>query len=471
MLEQADNYSGGLKMKKLFVAILAFAVAASFNIASHAALKATPTNAAVLLNGKSVSFAAYNINDYNFFKLRDIAFTLSGTRKQFSIGWDAGRSAISLASGKPYEPAGGEMGSKASQTKQAVPSDAVVHLDGKKISLEAYNIDGYTFYKLRDLGSALNFGIGWDSAQRIITIDASKDYEAQYSVTTNFTISKQSVPDVGIGDKTSEGDYRVTDFAVMPDNSILILNNQTGKVFRFADGTLMKTYDYGLPEQDIFPYKLACDKEGNIFLLDGKHSILMKIDTEGKIAYSQFKEFPLTAVSRFAASGEIAAITAYDSEANVTTYIVDISKETAVINSSVLGQAVSDFVFSPYHIIDPGDETGRQIGHSLGIKIYGLSGELMSDIKKTLEDFIFGATCFGKSDDNYLVKLVLCGEGMDDKPYEILTLMDGYGKIMRSYEIPKGDNMMNSFNERLYIFFRTDSELSVRDVLSELNEK
>jgi hypothetical protein len=441
------------------------------NIAAHAAVMATPTNAAVLVDGKSVSFAAYNINDYNFFKLRDIAFMLSGTRKQFSVGWDAGKSVISLASGKPYEPADGEMDPKASQAKQAVPSNAVVHLDGKKISLEAYNIDGYTFYKLRDLGSALNFGIGWDSAQRIITIGTGKNYEMQYSEPTNLTISKEAAPDVGIGDKTVEGDYRVADFAVMPDNSVLILNNQKGKVFRFADGALIKTYDYGLPEQDIFPYKIACDKEGTIFLLDGKHSILMKIDTMDKIAYSEFKEFPLTAVSRFAASGDIAAITAYDSELNVATYMVDISNKNAVIKSSVLGQAVSDFVFSPSHIIDPGDETGRQIGHALGIKIYGLSGELMSDTNLTSDDFIFGATCYGKSAGNYLVKLVLCGEEMDDRPYETLTLIDASGKVIRSYEIPKGDNMMSSFNERLYIFYRTDNELLVRDVLSELNAK
>ncbi|MEG0798795.1 MAG: WG repeat-containing protein, partial [Acidaminococcaceae bacterium] len=42
----------------------------------------------VTVNGKDVAFDAYNINGNNYFKLRDLAFALSGSEKQFDVGWD-----------------------------------------------------------------------------------------------------------------------------------------------------------------------------------------------------------------------------------------------------------------------------------------------------------------------------------------------------------------------------------------------
>jgi hypothetical protein len=40
---------------------------------------ASPTSSTVLVNGKNVAFDAYNINGNNYFKLRDLAYTLNGT--------------------------------------------------------------------------------------------------------------------------------------------------------------------------------------------------------------------------------------------------------------------------------------------------------------------------------------------------------------------------------------------------------
>ena len=48
-------------------------------------LTAKPTASTVLVNGENVAFDAYNINDNNYFKLRDLAYILSGTEKQFEV--------------------------------------------------------------------------------------------------------------------------------------------------------------------------------------------------------------------------------------------------------------------------------------------------------------------------------------------------------------------------------------------------
>ncbi len=138
---------------------------------------AIPTAAKVLVNGKNIAFEAYNINDNNYFKLRDIASVLSGTEKQFEVGWDGAKNAISLTSGKKYTAVGGEMNvSGGTANKTATPSTASVYLDGKLIAVKAYTIGDNNYFKLRDLGSAINFGVTWDDAASTIRIDTATGY-------------------------------------------------------------------------------------------------------------------------------------------------------------------------------------------------------------------------------------------------------------------------------------------------------
>ena len=139
-------------------------------------VNAIPSPQTVLVNGDVVAFDAYNINGYNHFKLRDLAYILSGTQKQFEVSWDEKNNAISLTSNEPYTVVGGEMSAKGSENKTANPTTSAVYLDGKKINLTAYNIDGYNYFKLRDIGQAFDFGVDWDKATNTVVIDTSKGY-------------------------------------------------------------------------------------------------------------------------------------------------------------------------------------------------------------------------------------------------------------------------------------------------------
>ena len=119
---------------------------------------ATATSSTITVNGSKVSFQAYNINDNNYFKLRDLAAALSDTDKQFEVDYDSTNNAITLKSGENYTAVGGELsGSAATSNTNASVSTAVVYLDGSKISLTAYNIGGYNYFKLRDVAAALDF--------------------------------------------------------------------------------------------------------------------------------------------------------------------------------------------------------------------------------------------------------------------------------------------------------------------------
>lgn len=140
--------------------------------AAATSFQAVPTKSKVLVNGKDLGFEAYNINGNNYFKLRDIAMSVNGTGNQFEVTWDKEKNAIDLLTKKAYTSIGGEL----SQTKAAVTQDALlssskVYVDGKVMSLTAYNISGSNYFKLRDLGDALGFRVLWDATQNVIKIE------------------------------------------------------------------------------------------------------------------------------------------------------------------------------------------------------------------------------------------------------------------------------------------------------------
>ena len=140
-------------------------------------LTATPTASTVLVNGSSVSFDAYNIGGNNYFKLRDLAFALNGSIKQFFVGWDAENNAISLISGRPYIPVGGEMAQGSEGTKTPAPTRSTLYLNGREIQLTAYNISGNNYFKLRDIGLTLNIAVDWDASRNTIVVDTSRRYK------------------------------------------------------------------------------------------------------------------------------------------------------------------------------------------------------------------------------------------------------------------------------------------------------
>jgi hypothetical protein len=137
-----------------------------------------PTASSVVVNGRNISFEAYNIGGSNYFKLRDIAMVVSGTDKQFDVGWDGANNAISLEQGKAYTPAGGELAVMAeSESKDAVSTSSKIFLDGQEVQLTAYNIGGNNYFKLRDIAKAFNIGVTWDGMTNSVGIDTKIDYK------------------------------------------------------------------------------------------------------------------------------------------------------------------------------------------------------------------------------------------------------------------------------------------------------
>lgn len=140
------------------------------------AVKAAPTTAKVLVNGTATSFDAYAINGNNYFKLRDLAKVVSGTKKQFEVMWDAGKNAINLKSGNTYTPVGGELTKGNGAQKTATPCTSSIYKDGVAVTLTAYTINGNNYFKLRDVAQAFDIGVTWNAKTATIGIDTAISY-------------------------------------------------------------------------------------------------------------------------------------------------------------------------------------------------------------------------------------------------------------------------------------------------------
>lgn len=152
---------------------------------------ATGNIAEIPVNGKVTAFEAYMINDNNYMKLRDVAMALNGTGSQFNVVWDGQKKAIDLLTSTAYSATGTElpvqkmldeqqssgtvsMGvpvqSYAPKSKNAAANSAKIYLNGNELNITAYSIEGNTYFKLRDLGEALGFTVGWNNEQKMATI-------------------------------------------------------------------------------------------------------------------------------------------------------------------------------------------------------------------------------------------------------------------------------------------------------------
>lgn len=130
----------------------------------------------VTVDGETVDFQVYTIDDYTYFKLRDIAGAVNGTSKQFQTFWDEGNVAIHLFRGVPYSSTASSAAGRYGDT-YATTSTAKLYCDGARKSVSAYTINDYTYYKLRDLAQLINMGVTWNESTFTIGIETGQSYK------------------------------------------------------------------------------------------------------------------------------------------------------------------------------------------------------------------------------------------------------------------------------------------------------
>ena len=142
---------------------------------AETAKNAEPSLWKVFVDGDPVTVEAYNIEGANYLKLRDMALSLSGTDKQFEVGYDAEARIVTIESGKPYTPNNTE-GGTATAAKMTEGKGNPILKDSQNVEVDSYLIDGSNYYGLRAMMRLLDVGLDFDGDAREIYIDTTQSY-------------------------------------------------------------------------------------------------------------------------------------------------------------------------------------------------------------------------------------------------------------------------------------------------------
>ncbi|WP_110933945.1 hypothetical protein [Paenibacillus bouchesdurhonensis] len=164
----------------LFIFIEASASYAEGNI------KATVSDSQVIIDGKIVRSNGFNIQNYNYFRLRDLASHLSGSDSQFDITWNNAQNAIEITTDKAYSAKESFHTPYYSSGKlyEAKLSTAKIIIDGEVHSIQAYNIEDNTYFQLRDLAQVLKFDVSFDPGTNSIVVNPYLPEDAYQAIGT-----------------------------------------------------------------------------------------------------------------------------------------------------------------------------------------------------------------------------------------------------------------------------------------------
>ena len=133
---------------------------------------AKPSSSSIIIDNEKVLFDAYNIDNNNYFKLRDIAMALNKCNKKFNVEWNADKNAIILITDSEYVPVGGELTvQNTSYNIKASLSKSDIFVNGERAELKAYTIGNNNYFKLRDIANYIGFEVDWDGASNSIIIN------------------------------------------------------------------------------------------------------------------------------------------------------------------------------------------------------------------------------------------------------------------------------------------------------------
>lgn len=150
------------------------------------------TTQKVKLDGKDVVIYGYNIDGYNYFKLRDLAAVLKDSKAKFGVEYkDA---LVTLTKGADYKVAETDQKEVKAMSKGMLTNDKVMVGD-KALTATAYKVDDSNYYKLRDLGKELGFGVGYDEATKsvLLTSVVNKEEVKEEKVAPKLEELKEAV--------------------------------------------------------------------------------------------------------------------------------------------------------------------------------------------------------------------------------------------------------------------------------------
>ena len=135
-------------MKKIIVLITAITLLLAMSICVFGAEPGyKPCEVNITVNGTAYTLLGYEVpGGQDGVKLRDIAYILNGTSKQFGVAFESGT--VSITTGKPYTPMGTELAQYTGTEPSGFYSRHMFLLNGEYCAIEATLASDYNYVPL-----------------------------------------------------------------------------------------------------------------------------------------------------------------------------------------------------------------------------------------------------------------------------------------------------------------------------------
>lgn len=174
-------------------------------------VKAVFSPQTVIVDGKKYTLESYNINGYNYYKLRDLAKILNNTKSQFYVEGNENQKEIKVFLKDSYIPDGSELKIGSDNSKLCKESTWKLIVNGLEIEADKYLIGGYHYFKLRDLGPVFGFSVTFD-------VNSGSTVLVTGRISLIFDEKNYSIKTMNIGDKAIT--YRAYENVIYVSNPV-----------------------------------------------------------------------------------------------------------------------------------------------------------------------------------------------------------------------------------------------------------
>ena len=160
-------------MKKkisLLLAILMLVTVIPTAFAESKTVDAVKNTKKVTLDGEEVMVGAYDVEGYNYLKLRDVAAILNTKKCQFNVGFDKPTKLITVELAKGYEKVEGDLAEIKDEKAKAIVSVRKILVNGEEKEIKTALINEYNYMQLRDLGSLVGLDVKYDAKNKVIML-------------------------------------------------------------------------------------------------------------------------------------------------------------------------------------------------------------------------------------------------------------------------------------------------------------
>ena len=165
-------------MKKkisLLLAILMLVTLIPTAFAESKTVDAVKNTKKVTLDGEEVMVGAYDVEGFNYLKLRDVAAILNAKKCQFSVGYDEPTKLISVELAKAYEKVEGDLAEIKDEKAKAIVSVKKILVNGEEKEIKTALINEYNYMQLRDLGSLVGLDVKYDAKNKVIMLKSDAE--------------------------------------------------------------------------------------------------------------------------------------------------------------------------------------------------------------------------------------------------------------------------------------------------------